>query len=394
MACAVWAVYGVSLGIVRQKWQPVVLAGVVMAVGMGQRPEMYMMAFALGIGLLIVAWPRWQSALALAAGGVSAMIPIWWLQYRWTGHPLGVLITHISDFGRPEEYAFECVGPPRTIQAGRFLLHIEGQDPWTFTAALLIIIGLFLLIFWLRLPQLQNSKIAILALAATLSGYAMWTKLLWREPLAGLLTTFPLLGLSLTHLDYKYDSNPRRPVYRLTLLTAIIFLAGMLAFWPAYGGVHWGGRYLLPVYPLLIFLAFYVYYGYTTQESVRKILPIIGTILLLATIFLQLLGIRLFWQRQQANNVLQAEISELPVQVILTNHPFLPTSLVGLEEKFFMYIDSEEDFETLIPRFREQNISTFAFIPVAALPLTVPDQVGNIAVRQISPVVYELISPP
>jgi hypothetical protein len=92
--------------------------------------------------------------------------------------------------------------------------------------------------------------------------------------------------------------------------------------------------------------------------------------------------------------VLQAEISELPVQVILTNHPFLPTSLVGLEEQFFMYIDSEEDFETLIPRFREQNISTFAFIPVAALPLTVPDQVGDIAVRQISPVVYELISPP
>jgi hypothetical protein len=394
MACAVWAVYGVALGITEQRGRPLLWAGVVAAVGMGQRPEMYMFALALGAALLIVAWPNLRPAMTLAAGGAVGMLPIAWLQYRWTGHPLGVLMTHVSDYGRPEQYVFQCIGPSRSVQAGRFLLHVDGQDPWSFTAALLAVGGLFLFIFWLRLPRLQHWAVAMAALAAILGGYAIWGALLWQGALAGLLTSFPLLGLSLTFIDGNDDGNANRPVYRLTLLTALIFIAGMIAFWPAYGGVHWGGRYLLPVYPLLLFLAFYVYNAYAARYSVRPMLRFVAVTLLILSIILQLLSLRLFWQGQQDNTLTQAAIAGLPADVILTNHPFLPTMLMGLEEKFFMYIDSEEDFYTLIPRLQEQNISRFAFISVAALPIAVPDQVGDIEVRQIEPVVYELIVAP
>jgi Na+/proline symporter len=166
----------------------------------------------------------------------------------------------------------------------------------------------------------------------------------------------------------------------------------MIAFWPAYGGVHWGGRYLLPVYPLLLFLAFYVYYACAGRHSIRPMLRLVGVTLLILSMILQLLSLRLFWQRQHENTTIQAAIAGLPVDVVLTNHPFLPTMLMGLEEQFFMYVDSEEDFYTLIPRFQEQNISRFAFISVAALPLSVPSRVGNIEVKPISPVVYELVT--
>lgn len=390
MATTIWAVYGVAFGVICQKWQPVVGAGMVMSLGQAQRPEMYLMALALGLSLLIVTWPRFKLVIALAIGGFVGMLPVWLLQYWWIGHPFGILITHISDYGRPESYVYDCVGPSRNIQAGRFLLHIEGQDPWSFIAALLAIIGLFLLIFWLRLPKLQNDKVATIALAAVVIGYTIWAVMLWQDTLAGLITTFPLIGLCLTYVDSKDDLNPNRPVYKLTLFTSLLFLGGMLVIWPAYGGNHFGARYLLPVYPPLIVLAFYVYNAYLAKEGLRKMLRVVGATLLMLTVFLQLLGIRNFVQQTQSNTTIQEAITALPAEAILTNHPFLPTMLLGLNEQFFLYVDSEADFETLIPRLAEAGIIQFAFVAVEGLPLDVPEQVGEIQVRQISPVLYAL----
>jgi hypothetical protein len=393
MACTVWAVYGVAFGILKQRWLPVFGAGLIIAFGVGQRPEMYLMAFALGLALLVLTWPRLQLVIALATGGMAGMLPLWWLQYQWIGHPFGILLTHISDYGRPDSFAYDCIGPPRSIQAGRFLLYIEGRDPWSFTAALLVIIGLFLLIFWLRLPSLQNNKVAVGGLIMAIIGYAIWGSMLWRGVLAGLLTTFPLLALSLTYVDKQDDTNPQRPVYRLVLWAGLLFLGGMLLIWPAYGGNHFGARYLLPVYPLLLFLAFYVYYAYAANTSLQDMVRIVGATLLIMSILLQLLGLRLFWQQTAENQAIQASLATLPAEVILTNHPFLPTMLRGLDDQFFMYVDSEADFETLIPRFAEAGISHFAFVAVAALPLDVPEQVGDIEVRQLSPVLYALEPP-
>lgn len=364
-----------------------------MAFGMGQRPEMYMMALALGLALLIVSRLSKEKAAAFIAGGTLGILPLWWLQYRWVGHPFGILMTHISGFGRPESFVFDCAGPPRNIQIGRFLLYIDARDPWSFSAALLATLGLFLVIFWLRLPRLQNRKVAIAALLLVVIGYAMWATMLWRGPLAGLLTTFPLIGLSLAYVDRRDDPNPQRSIYLLVLLAALLFLGGMLAFWPAYGGNHFAARYLLPVYPLLLFLAFYVYYVHASRERTREIVPVIGATLLIMCILLQLLGIRLFWKQTAENKTIQASIAALPTEVILTNHPFLPTMLRGLEGQFFMYLDEEADFETLIPRFAQQGISNFAFLEVPALPLKVPEQVGDVRVERLSPVVYTLEPP-
>ncbi len=394
MASAIWGVYGAALGVIRQKWQPVIGAGLVMALGLAQRPEMYMMALALGFSLLIVTWPRFKLVIALAVGGLVGMLPVWLLQYWWIGHPFGILVTHMSDYGRPESYVYDCVGPSTNVQAGRFLLYIEGQDPWSFIAAILVITGLFLLVFWLRLPKLQNSKVAILALAAVVVGYAMWALLLWQDALPGLITTFPLIGLSLAYVDGKDDLRSTRLVYKLTLLTSLLFLGAMLAIWPAYGGSHFGARYLLPAYPLLIMLAFYVYSAYSARGNLRKMLRVVGVTLLSLSVLLQLLGVRIFWQQTNSNSEIQEAIVSLPAEAILTNHPFLPTMLLGLEEQFFLYVDSEADFETLVPRLVEADILQFAFVAVEGLPLDVPEQVGEIQVRQISPVLYALETPP
>ncbi|MCA9924673.1 MAG: hypothetical protein KC421_19995 [Anaerolineales bacterium] len=393
VACAVWGVYYAAWGLVNKKWSAVFLAGILFAFGIGQRPEMYMFTIALVISLLIVSRLRWQLLLSFAAGGLTGMIPIWWLQWRWFGHPLGMAVaTNLLGYGRPEQYAFTCQGQIHSVQVSRFLLYIGSHDYRSFAAAILAILGIFLFIFVLRIPRWQRPLPLWAAFILTLSGYLIWGSMIWQNVLPGLITTFPLLGFSLVYLEKpKEEQRNNYPIYQLSLLTTLFFLAGMLLFWPAYGGDHWGARYLLPVYPLLIFLAFYVYETYERQEKLQKSLRIVGVSLLVLTIGLQLIGIRHIFVSLKTNKTLYQAIDALPTETIITNHPFLPTTLISLwDRKTFLYVDDENDIETLITRMDDNEISRFAFISLLDLPLSVPTQVEDIMVKQVTPVIYKL----
>ena len=391
VACAVWGVYGVASGIMKRRWQPVLGAGVITAVGIGQRPELYLFALALAGSLLIVSRLNWRFVAALAGGGIIGILPIWWAQYIWVGNPFGMAFApHLFHYGRPEAYAFVCQGFSSSLKISRFLLYVGGHDPQSFIAALLALVSLFLLIFALRLPKLRKPWLFLVILLLSFVGYLLWGSMLWKNPLPGLLTTFPLAGFSLAYLDQARDRSASRSVYQLVFFTALFFLAGMIIFWPTYGGDHYGGRYLLPVYPLLIFLAFYVYEAYEGERPLQKSLQILGVGLLVIAVSLQILSIRLLILNQQKNVAVYNAIADLPANVILTNHPFLPTTFSSLEDKIFMYVDEEADFSILVPRFVNAGISRFAFISLEDLPLFVPDHVGDISIRQLTPVLYEL----
>lgn len=393
VACAVWGIYSASWGLMNKKWWGIYLAGIILAFGMGQRPEMYLFAITLVISLLIVSWPRWQTLLPFGAGGLTGIIPIWWLQWRWFGHPLGMAVApHLLDYARPDQYVFNCQGPVNSVRVSRFLLYIGSHNYRSFIAALLVILGMFLLIFVLRVPQWQRPLPLWIAFILTMTGYLIWGNMIWRNILPGLITTFPLLGFSLVYLDKpKEDRRRIHPIYQLSLLTTVLFIIGMLLFWPAYGGDHWGARYLLPAYPLLIFLAFYVYETYERRGKLQKSLRAIGGSLLLLTIVLQLMGIRHIFVSQKYNRSIYQAIDTLPTETIITNHPFLPTTLISLwDRKTFLYVNDESDIETLITRMAENEISQFAFISLQDLPLSVPEQVGDIMIKQVTPVLYEL----
>jgi hypothetical protein len=384
MACASWGVYGIAVGIQQQRWQPVAIAGLLTALGLGQRPEMYMMALALGLVLMVITWPRVRLTLAFIIGGVVGVLPIWWLQYQWIGHPLGILMTHVSGYGRPESFVFSCGGQARSVQIGSFLLYIDARDIWSIVATILVISGLFLLLFWLRLPVLQTNTVVYIALISVTIGYSLWGWRLWHYTLVGLITTFPLIGLSLAYVDKQEDSSDHYSIYQFVFWSAIVFIIGMIAIWPAYGGKHFGARYLLPVYPLLLFLAFYAYSAYASKEGLRKPMEVVSATLLLLTIVLQLFGMRVFIRQTTENTQIQATIASLPAQIILTNHPFLPTMLYGLEEQSFMYVRTEADLEELIIRFIEQEISEFVFLGVDGLSLQVPTQIDGVKIQEIS----------
>ncbi|NKQ34174.1 MAG: hypothetical protein HF973_00990 [Chloroflexi bacterium] len=392
VACAVWAVYSIVWGVAKQRRSGFLLSGLVLAVGLGQRPEMYLFAGALGLGFLVIGWPYWRNWLVWGGSVLAVILLTWWVQWRWFGHPLGmVMAPQLFDYGRPESYVFLCQRPVSAIRLSRFLLYIGSYDFQSLAAALFVIFGFFLLIFIFRLPRLQRPVWLGVALGFIFLGYTLWGPLLWRSALPGLITTFPLLGFSLLYVEKPKDRMETRPIYRLTLITAFSFLTGMLLLWPAYGGDHWGARYLLPVYPLLVFLAFYAFEIWLEDERLRRAVYVAGAALLAASVIIQLAGVRHIVVKRQENVALYKAIDALPADVIVTNHPFLPTTLISLwEDKTFLYVDSEEDIAAVIGRLKENGISRFAFISLYDLPLSVPERVDGVTVRQVTPVVYEL----
>lgn len=393
VACALWATAGLARSLQTKRWQPALYGGLALGFGLGQRPEIYVYAIALGIAAILLSWRQWRTILALIAGSLFTATPVWLLQWRWTGHPLGMaLAPHLFKYGVRDSYPFTGASYPHNVHISRFILYVQGKDEIVFLAALLILFGIFLTIFSVRIPRWQKSRVLWLAFSMAIIGYSLMIRSTWGEPLPGILTTFPLIAISLIYLDNKQDKTDSRPVYLLALITVILFLGIMIAFWPASGGTQWGARYLLPAYPLLIFLAFYVItieipllpntYSRTFQQ--------IATGLLVSSIILQGYSVFLLHQGHQHEIKLRTAIYNLPAELILTNNPFLPSFMASLENKQFLYIDDSEDLQTLVPRLLHEDIDRFALVTMESMPILVPSQVDTININQIDTLIYSL----
>ncbi|MCP4420327.1 MAG: hypothetical protein GY805_27290, partial [Chloroflexi bacterium] len=273
----------------------------------------------------------------------------------------------------------------------RFLFYIQSHDLLTFGAALLILLGLFALIFSLRVPAWRRPGWVWGSLLLSAVGYALFSIQAQSTILSGLLTTFPLILFALAYLDKSDDAPATRPIYLLALLTAVTFIGLMLIAWPAYGGKQWGARYLLPAYPPLLFAAFYGY----TQRQQRLERPYVQTLRIMFIVLLgmgfvmQALGARLIFNSRAEQVPFRDSVTAVPADLILVNDPFFPSAMSSTD-KMFMYVDGEQDLQTLIPRMAQADIRRFALMTAEGTPLIMPEQVDQIVVKQISAVIYEI----
>ncbi len=395
-ACAAWGVYGAAVGVMHKRWQPMAWGGAAISVGLGQRPEMYPFALALGAALLISTWPHWRRWSAFVAGGTAATLPIWFWQYRWVGHPLGLAFApNFFGYGLPNSYPVTVYNPINTplIKIGHWLLHIEPHNLLTFAAGLLLILGILTLVFSLRVPAFQRSSWQWASLLFNVTGYAIYIVQAQNTLLHGFITTLPLAALTLAYLDKTQDRSESRPVYVLTLTTTGLFLGLMFAFWPAFGGVQWGVRYMLPAYPLLMLMAFYgftVWYDEGKRPSPANTLHITFITLLAISFIVQAMGARYLILDHQAKAILRNMIRELPAELILTNDPFLASNMSSITDKQFMYVFDEQDIAIIVPRLIDANIHQFALFPEEATPITIPKQTGDVYLKQVSDFIYQL----
>jgi hypothetical protein len=105
---------------------------------------------------------------------------------------------------------------------------------------------------------------------------------------------------------------------------------------------------------------------------------------------LQLAGLRVQMGEHRLAGALQASIEALSAEVVLTNGPFMAAHLAGVQDKTILYVADEAALAELVARLAADGVDRIAVLSLEHLPLMVPEQVGDVALRPLDQYVYEL----
>lgn len=393
-AFSLWATYFLAKSITEGSARAAMFGGFLVGISVAERAEYAVYAAALGSALLLLSRLRLNLALAYGTGSLLSILPLSLLQYFWIGNPLGVTYaTYGFGYGVPDPYPFSpgadiAEVKSLTYDASRMLTYVEGQDPVTFVATILSVLGLAILVLTLRTPRWRSKAALLTGAAVSVAGYLMWVAVASDTVITGLIPTAAFLSFSVLFVD-KADDAKQHLVYRFVLVTTAFFVGVLLLFWP-YGGQHWAARYMLPAYPLLLYAAFYSYNHHRkVLPRLRPLLGIAFTSLLVLSVTVQFAGVRLLMQKHIEDSATRDYLQALPAEVIVTNSPFIASEMTSVE-KVFIYVADEDNLQTLIPRLWQNDVNTFAIAPLAALPLAIPASVAGIEVQEVQPDIYEL----
>lgn len=391
-AFAVGAVVFAALGILQQKRWPLALAGVAVSLGFAQRIELAVFGVALFLALLVTQPWDWRGLAAYAGGGMLGLVPTGLLNLRWVAYPMGSVVAKRLGYGVPGSYLYHrqaISGAPQAMggvasliadlrRLGEAFMYVQGENPDTFIAVLLLVLAITLVLFALRVRRFQRPQYLIVGFGLALGAYALWARAGWNTAIKGVLSTFPLILFSLVYVDGDTDPSWRRRVYLLVLSTVWIFVALLMALLGGPGGLQWGVRYLLPVFPLLLFLSFYVYdvYRQRLASGPRRALRVGFGALFIASVLLQLVGVRYLFHQKREYATTKQFLANLPADVLITDHPYLPSLMAGLEEKEFLYVIDEQGLRSLLPSLQESGVQRFAVLTYGS-PLSVPARVGG-----------------
>jgi hypothetical protein len=393
---AVLAVAWIAQGMKSQKRKETAVGGMLLGMSIGQRPELYLFLIAVGAAWLLTNFRQIKAIIALIGGGLVAALPLWLLQWRWFGHPLGMATaTHLFGYGRPDSYpaaSYSEVIITPAIKMGRLLFEIESRDPLTFSAAILAIVGLILLVFAVRVPKFQKTAVLWTGAILTVVGYAIWASVAWKSPITGLVSTTPFIALAVTIVDQSAENCRSHQAYLFVLLTAVLFITATLLIWPSFGGSQWGARYLLPAYPLLLILAFYAvhYHGLRLKRPLQTALQTIFILLLLTSVVQQFIGVRHLYVGQEEMVTARETLNALAADIVITNHPFMPSFLSAVDKNNFFFVDNDDELADLVNSFYVHDIRTIALLPIESGQLSLPQQVNDIVIQQIEPTLYYL----
>jgi hypothetical protein len=285
-----------------------------------------------------------------------------------------------------------------TYKAGRFLFDVP--DHLALIASLCLVAGAALIVLAIRSQPRQLNLLLIVGLTIVLVGYGIWFGYGSRTFVVGLFPTFPLIVFALAYPGYRGRWVYPPLTYKFVAITALLFLTLMLSLWPSYGSFQWGSRYLLPVYPLLLFMGWFTFASYEQfladySKRARTLWRLAAICLLLTSTLLQFTGIRTLRSLHQEMGQVQTVIADLPAEIILTNHYYLGSLMAPLPEKQFLYVRTTEDIEKLVRRFAAAGVNQIAIVPGTIHrrghpPLEVPNRVEHITLYETEPMIYEL----
>lgn len=390
-------------GEIRQPVWAVIVAGLLTALAVWLRDDFLLgvgafLLTALGMGVL-----RLRRAavfcLAFAAGMAPLALWLWHSQGSPFGLHVGVSQALVDPFAPPAPETSAGLFAPllRWIaERGRVFhsLVMKISPVEAITGRVVTLAGYFLLAGGLIFLSGRRSDRARWPLAILLWGwllvYGIKLLQLLREPQIinflyygdGLLFCSAFMVLAACRADGA-DGDPLgadRTAERRRLWVAwsvAVFAAAYILVCPEIHtrGLHWGGRYLLPAYPLAIAAAAPIIVGVLRRGGVgAHRIPLL--LLILVATMGEFVGLRMLESRKRFNGEVNRLVRAVPVDAVVTDAGFLAQHLheVYLEKPIFLaYVP--EQLPAILERLRQSGLNSVLLITMPNTPAGKPDRI-------------------
>ncbi|MGD2108716.1 MAG: glycosyltransferase family 39 protein [Phycisphaerae bacterium] len=337
------------------------------------RDELYLFgAVLLGV-TLIRGRDRVRGVVAFASIFVLVLGPLWWFQWSAIGHPLGhhFRIGSVFDIGLSAHLA------TRLRVANLLLVNV---DPATWLS---IMLAAPYLAFLLVNPTFRNRSFArvipVCASIACLTGAIVLARHLtadrpirWLLHANGLFAASPFLLLAFVGVRRPLQGSgngprerasfrPARVVWMIILLHTVLYVA--LAPEGRSHGIHWGCRYLLPVYPLIGALTAVTVSRWWTAPKLGSGIARVTVVLALAlSISMQVYSLTLLNRRKAFSAELNRAVAERPEEVIVASGWYVPQELAfSFFDKQIFLIETQEAADRLIGTLKRNGTREVLF---------------------------------
>lgn len=349
----------------RGRGSGLILGGLLCGFAVYFRDELYLFAAVLACVTLLRDRGRIAAPAMFVGGLLVALLPLWLFQAHTLGHLLGL---HAA-MQVPWAHGLGVFLEQRWSVFRVVLLNCHAQT-W---ASLGCGGGFLLLLAWY--PRVSRERASALVpllagLAALAGAVVLAGHLASPQPIRYLLTANGLFAVSpiLVLALLRVRSSASDPAggdsaldaavstQRLLWLIVVLYAAAYVLLTPrqSAGGIHWGCRYLLPLYPLLGGLAATTLSQWWRGEQRRRAghLAVIGAALVLS-VTLQLYSVGLAYQRKRFCADLNQLVARRPEQTIIAFSWFLPQELSSnfFSKRIFLS-PSQADTQELLARLQ------------------------------------------
>lgn len=348
-------------------------------------------AYLLGAVVLLCTWlgarERLRDGAVLGGAFLASLAPLWLFHYVAFGDPLG---PHLKSQPWAEIQLAPYLGS-RAVTASNMLFRAHGSDLLSALASLPFVT---LVLFRSRLRgDALRWAVPAAAGAAFLAGCVGFAGHLsaarpmnWLMVSNGLFTAAPLCMLGLLRASRGEHEGPegrgaaneaaRTALFGIAMAYALLFAL----FVPEVNsrGIHWGNRFLLPLYPLLSVLAAAAIVSwwdcYGAGRSAAR--TAIGAVILVS-VALQVYGLVLLHDRRAFTRSLNERVLASALDLVVTDTWFLPVDLgPAFYQKsiFFVPRSGRREFRALA---REHGLDAALSIERKTLPRERPASQGE-----------------
>lgn len=340
-------------------------AGLLLGLGLWLRNEMYLLALAT-IGMWALATParRARELLALGAGVAAAGAPLWAMNTRFFGTPLGWKGQDLvagRAAGVVEAVSGNGFAGWVTYKLGNAYYQLISPDFYAFDRLAVlggVVLAGALVGSALMLRRGAALRSRPLIVTGTLIAVAVIAILISRHAVvSGLLAAAPFTVLALLSLPVSRSER--------FLAGVVVAFSSAVILTSTHGGIQWGPRYLMPIVPALVWLAAGAIER-ARHQSAQFWPPLRSAAAMLVgmSILLQTAGVDQLLELAQNNARVKATIRAAPTEVVV-----IPFEWMAVEagevffEKRLLLVRDVSELQAVVARLSEHRVPRWTYIP-------------------------------